>query len=63
MSKRQMKGGRARLYAGHRKLTRIEARTKDGKPAPTSFTEDPDATVLIKFPYNPQGTGFRVTWQ
>lgn len=27
------------------------------------YFKDPDATVLIKFPYNPQGTGFRVTWQ
>ena len=55
--------GRAKLCAGYKKLKKIEARTKDGKPTPTSFTEHPDATVLIKFPYNPKGTGFKVTWQ
>jgi hypothetical protein len=53
--------GRVRLYAAGKERVTIEARTQEGADVRTSLTQGADGTVLIGFPYNPRGTGFKMT--
>ncbi len=54
--------GCVRLFAAGRKVASVQARTKQGDAVECGVSETGDGTVLVKFPYNAEGTGFRVDW-
>ncbi len=55
--------GRARVYTAGKALERIEARTSEGVASPFEVVPGDAHTLLIRFPYQAEGVGFKIHWQ
>lgn len=54
--------GRIRLFSAGLSIESLQCKTIDGDDSTAEIIDRDNDTVLIAFPYNAAGTGFKITW-